>query len=189
MNKLSTVVLALALASSSTACKKKEDAGNKGAGDQPASGKPAADKPAADKPADPPAPPKLASLDLSAVGEDWKGWTIMAPEGATAKESFGAAEVAAGASFQLELRTAKGDVAAIKKEIQANDINKLKQFVVDTPDALLYESEVMGKNEFHLYGNVKVGDKEFNCEDVKGPQFTQADAEAMWKACASLAKP
>ncbi len=184
MNKLSTVVIALALALTITACKKKAD--------QPAGDKPAGDKVTGDKPVTPPPPPpaaaKLAPLDLSAVGEDWKGWTITAPEGATAKDSFGAAEVAAGATFQLDLRSSKGDVAGFKKEIAANDMNKVKQFLVDTADALIYESEVMGQNEFHLYGNVKVGDKEVNCEDVKGPRYMQADVEAMWKACTSLAK-
>jgi len=33
-----------------------------------------------------------------------------------------------------------------------------------------------------------VGDKTFNCEDIKGPRHMQADAEAMWKSCQSLAK-
>lgn len=173
-----------------TACKKKADetkTTDKPAA--PATGAPAADKPAADKPATPPpAEVKLAPLDLSAVGEDWAGYTVMAPEGATVKESFGAAEIVAGAAFNLDIRTGKGDVAAFKKEVEANDMNKVKRFVVDSPEAILYESEVMGQNEFHFYGNVKVGDKELNCEDVKGPRHMQADAEAMWKACQSLAK-
>jgi hypothetical protein len=148
-------------------------------------------QPSGDQPKDPPPPAtvKLAAVDLGKVGEGWAGWTIMAPEGATAKEDFGAALIEAGESFHLNIRIGKGDVAATKKEIEGNEVNKVKRFVVDTPDALLDESEVMpGKTEFHLYGNVKVGDAEFNCEDVKGPRHTQADAEAMWKACQSLAK-
>lgn len=144
------------------------------------------------KPADAAPPPaaevKLVSVDLAAVGPDWAGWSVMAPEGVTAKESFGAAQLSNGTTFNLDIRTDKGDVAAFKKEVGENDVNKVKQFVVDTADALLYESEVMGQNEFHLYGNVTVGDKTFNCEDVKGPRHMQADAEAMWKTCTSLAK-
>ena len=87
-----------------------------------------------------------------------------------------------------EIRADKGDIAAYKKESDANDINKVKRYLVDTPDALLYESEVMGQNEFHFYGNVTVGDRTFNCEDIKGPRHMQADVEAMWKSCQSLAR-
>jgi hypothetical protein len=146
------------------------------------------DSKAADAAPTPAAEVKLVSVDLAAVGPDWAGWSVMAPEGVTAKESFGAAQLSNGTTFNLDIRTDKGDVAAFKKEIEGNDLNKVKQFVVDTADALLYESEVMGQNEFHVYGNVTVGDKTFNCEDVKGPRHMQADAEAMWKTCTSLTK-
>jgi hypothetical protein len=183
MNKLSILSFVLVVAAAG-ACKKKE--GEQAAGDKPAVNNPAVNKPA-DKPAPPP-PAKLAAVDLAVVGEDWAGWSVQAPEGVTAKESFGAAQVSNGANFNLEIRTDKGDVASYKKETDANDINKVKRYLVDTPDALLYESEVMGQTEFHFYGNVTVGDKSFNCEDVKGPRHAQADAEAMWTACQSLAK-
>lgn len=188
MKKLTILTLFLAAASAG-ACKKKDDKGDK-PGTAPTADKPT-DKPA-DKPADQAPPPaaaaKLVPVDLSVVGEDWAGWTVQAPEGATAKESFGAANITDGKSFNLEIRGDKGDIAAYKKESDANDINKVKRYLVDTPDALLYESEVMGQNEFHFYGNVTVGDKTFNCEDIKGPRHMQADAEAMWKSCQSLAK-
>lgn len=156
-------------------------------GDAKAADAKAGDAKAADAPA-PAAEVKLVSVDLGPVGPDWAGWSVMAPEGVTAKESFGAAQLSNGTNFNLDIRPDKGDVAGFKKEIQANDVNKVKAFVVDTADALLYESEVMSQNEFHLYGNHTVGDKTFNCEDVKGPRHMQADAEAMWKTCTSLTK-
>ena len=188
---LTIVVAALAFAG----CKKKDEAGKPA---DPAA-KPAdpADKPAdpAAKPAEPAAKPaepapaaKLAALDLSVVGEDWKGWTVMAPEGATVKESFGSANITLGEGFQYDLRLDKADVAAYKKEQESNDINKLKGYVVDQPDAILYESEVMGRTEFHFYASVKSGDVEFTCEDVKGPLHSKADAEAMLASCRTVAK-
>jgi hypothetical protein len=184
MKKIS--ILALFLLGAAGACKKKDE--------KPAEGTPPAGdkKPTDQQPVTPPAPPpaaaKLVPVDLSVVGEDWAGWSVQAPEGATAKESFGAANVTDGKSFNLEIRGDKGDIAAYKKESDANDINKVKRYLVDTPEALVYESEVMGQNEFHFYGNVTVGDKTFNCEDIKGPRHMQADVEAMWKSCQSLAK-
>lgn len=193
MNKLSILSLSLICALAG-ACKKKED---KPAGDNAATGaatnaataaRPTDQAPPAPAPAPPTPAVAMAPLDLTAVGEDWAGWTVSAPQGATVKESFGAAQITSGSNFNLDIRPDKGDVAAFKKEVEGNDMNKVKRFVVDTPEVILYESEVMGQNEFHLYGNVTVGDKTFNCEDVKGPRHMQADAEAMWKTCQSLAK-
>lgn len=187
MNKIPTLVLVMC-ALTVVACKKKTD--DKAA---PAGGTATATATAPAGTATPPPPPpaaevKLVPLDLSAVGEDWKGWSVDAPEGATVKESFGNAEIILGEGFQLDINRNKADVAAIKKESAANDINKVKGYVLDQPDVLLYESEVMGQTEFHLYGGVKSGDVDFTCEDVKGPRHSKADAELMWKTCQSIAK-
>jgi hypothetical protein len=183
MNRLVILFLAMSL-SAVVACKKKEATGDKPAGDLPAG-----DKPAGDKPADkPPAEVKMAPLDLSGVGDDWKGWSVDAPEGATVKESFGAAEIVASDTWQLDLRLDKADVAGFKKDVEGNDVNKVKRFLLDTPEVILYESEVMGQNEFHLYGAVKSGDVDVTCEDVKGPRHMQAEVEAMWKTCQSIVK-
>jgi hypothetical protein len=127
-----------------------------------------------------------AKLELNAGGVT--GVTIDAPAGATVKEgAAGGVEITAGDKFQLQVVASKADIAGWKKDIAANDVNKLKKYHVDTADELLYESAVMGP-EFHMVANVKVGDAAYSCEDVKGPTFTKADAEAMLKACHSLAK-
>lgn len=184
--KLLPTLLVVTCAFTLVACKKKDDDAAKGGAAKPTD--PAA-KPADPKPAPPPAAAaKLVPLDLSAVGEDWTGWSVEAPEGATVKESFGAAEIILGDGFQLDLRIDKADVAAYKKETEANDLNKLKGYVLDQPDAILYESEVMNRTEFHLYAGVKSGDVDFTCEDVKGPLHSKADVELMWKTCQSIAK-
>ncbi len=110
---------------------------------------------------------------------------IMAPEGAAAKEQFGVVEVKAGDGFQLQVSTKDSNgLAALKKEHEANTMNKLKRFLVDTPDAILYESEVMGKTEFHFAAYVKFDEEKWVfCEDNKGPFYTQAQAETMYAAC------
>jgi hypothetical protein len=168
--------LALAFTTAATfGCDKKK--GDPAGGTKPAT----PDKPAAAA--------KLVSVDLSPVGPDWAGYTIQAPEGATVAESFGAGEVKSGDHFQLEIRADKVDIAARKTESDANDINKVKRYLVNTPDALVLESEVMkGRPEFHFVGNVSAGGKDFNCENIKGPTYTQADVEAMWAACQTIAK-
>ena len=137
-----------------------------------------------------PAPPgspnaDLAPLDLSAVDSTMKV-IIMAPGGAAARDDYGAVEIAREPDFQMEFSEEEAvDFLARKKEIEANGINKLKKYHVDTADTLVYETEVMGKPELHFVATVKVGETLYLCEDQKGPVFSQAAVSAMLAACRS----
>ncbi|MSP62918.1 MAG: hypothetical protein EXR72_21805 [Myxococcales bacterium] len=166
------VVLFFALAVGAVACKKEETVEK--TVEQVVEAKalaPAAAAPIA--PAQPVAAPAAVAaagpLDVSSAGDDWKGFTLAAPAGATAKGGLLGLEVKQGDGFHLEMSTGKSDLAARKKEIQGNDINKLKRFLTDSKDALVYETEVMGTSEFHFAAHVKAGGKDFHCEDSKGP--------------------
>lgn len=151
---------------------------------------PAEEAPAEEAPAEeaakPAAPAKLAELDLSKAYEEVPV-IIMAPEGAQGKEEFGVVAVKAGDGFQLQVSTEDSNgLEALKKEHEANTINKLKRFLVDTPEAIVYESEVMGRAEFHFAAYVKLSDEKWvYCEDNKGPTYTQTQIEAMHAACMS----
>jgi hypothetical protein len=134
--------------------------------------------------AKPAEPVKLATLSLEDASLDA---TLQAPEGAKAVDEFGAVVVSAGESFQLQINTGATDLAARKQEIEGNTVNKLKSFVTETPTELLYETEVMGKPEFHFVANVELDGAKYNCEDKKGQAFTRADIDAMLAACKSLA--
>jgi hypothetical protein len=163
---------------------KKEDAKGK-AGDVKAPAGDAEAKADADAKADAKAaePVKLAALSLEDAEIEA---TLQAPEGAKAADEFGAVVVSAGESFQLQIGTGPTDLAARKKEIEGNTVNKLKGFVTDAPTELVYETEVMGKPEFHFVANVELDGAKYNCEDKKGQAFTKADIDAMLAACKSL---
>lgn len=133
--------------------------------------------------AKPAAPVKLADLSLEDAGLDG---ILQAPEGAKASEDFGSFVVQAGESFQLQINTGAADLAARKKEIEGNTVNKLKSFVTESETELVYETEVMGKAEFHFVANVEVDGAKYNCEDKKGQAFAKADVDAMLAACKSL---
>jgi hypothetical protein len=133
--------------------------------------------------AKPAEPVKLAKLSLEDAEIEA---TLEAPEGAKAADEFGAVVVSAGESFQLQVNGAAADLVARKKEIEGNTVNKLKAFVTDTPTELVYETEVMGKPEFHFVANVELDGAKYNCEDKKGQAFTKADVDAMLTACKSL---
>ena len=134
-------------------------------------------------------PAKLVEIDASPAGEDYKGWKVMAPEGATAKDDFGALAVTDGKGFQLEVHGGAVDMAARKKEIEANDVNKLKRFITDAPDTLVYESDPgMGGIQVHFLAAIKVGDADYSCENTKGPVYDKAQIDAMLAACKSIKK-
>ena len=172
MTKTLTAVMVIALA---VGCGDKKDDGKKS--ERPA-------QPAGESKTPPSPPAKMVATDLSPAGIEA---TMQAPEGATVKEAFGSGEVqTADGSFHLEISTDKADLAARKAEIEANDINKLESYVVDGPDGVLYKSVVMGKSEFHLLVNAEGGETGFECQDSKGPSYTEAQAQAMFAACKTI---
>ena len=127
----------------------------------------------------------LAAIDLSTIDSTLK-LIVMAPGGAAARDDYGAIEIAKEPDFQMEISEEEEvDLLARKKEIEANGVNKLKKYHVDTPDTLLYETEIMGKSEFHFIATVTVGETLLLCEDQKGPVFSQAAVTRMLAACRS----
>jgi hypothetical protein len=128
---------------------------------------------------------KLVSVDLSKAAASFPV-VMMAPEGAAAAEDFGTVLVKKGAVFQVEVSSSAKDIAALKKEILANTLNKLKKFYVETADALLYESTLMGKSEFHFLANMKAGNSTYGAEDTKGPVYAKANVELMLKCFQTL---
>lgn len=164
----------------------KKDGADKGGADKGEAGKAAvkaADGGDAKVEAKPAAPVKLAELSMEDAGLDAK---LQAPDGAKAAEDLGAFVVTAGESFQLQINTGAADLAASKKEIEGNTVNKLKSFVTESETELVYETEVAGKPEFHFVMNLELDGAKYNCEDKKGQAFTRADIDAMVAACKSL---
>lgn len=134
---------------------------------------------AGSKPNMPAAPPPAGTVavDLSKANADY-ALTMFAPAGAKAVDGITGIEVKNSTNFQIEIGSAK-NLASLKQEIEKNSLNKLKKFHVETEEVLLYETEVAGQAEFHFLANVKVGDKTYGVEDVKGPRYTKADVEMM----------
>src|SRR5437763_16748202 len=94
---------------------------------------------AAAKPAAKPAA-KKGSLDLTDAGI---AASMDAPAGAKAKEeSWGDITIAIGEGdphFGLTMAKGFADLAARKKELAANDLNKLNAYVRDTADAITHQ--------------------------------------------------
>ena len=128
---------------------------------------------------------ELSPLDLSTIDSTVKV-IVMAPGGAAARDDYGSIEITMNPEFQMEISEEDAvDFLARKKEIEANGINKLKKYHVDTADTLIYETEIMGKSEFHFIATVTVGEALYLCEDQRGPVFSQAAVATMLATCRS----
>ena len=75
--------------------------------------------------------------------EDFKA-TMLAPKGAVFAESFGTLEVKVGdgKEFFVQIDTDAPDIAALKAEIEKNDVQKLIKFHKEGDTFLLYEDGV-----------------------------------------------
>jgi hypothetical protein len=129
--------------------------------------------------------PKLERVDLSKADATFLV-TMEVPAGAKVSDGLSGPEVVAGETFKVQVSGTAADIAKRKEEINSNTLNKLKQYVVDKDDTLLYESEVFKAPEFHFVVNIKVGNKTYCIEDVKGPNYTKEQCEFMLKCAKSL---
>lgn len=131
--------------------------------------------------------PGMMELDLTAQGFPI---LITVPDSSKGKveivqQSWGATEIKVGKGFQISISEGEGDIALIKSDIASNDVNKFKNYVVDEPNALLYESEIT-QPEFHFYAIVKAGNTSYVVEDIKGEIFSKQQAETMLNSAKSI---
>jgi hypothetical protein len=128
----------------------------------------------------------LAALDLSEAGIKA---SIQAPEGATAADSYGTAEVKVGdgSSFYLEINSGAPDMAELIQEWKDNTMQKLKTTHVETDDVLIVETDAYGTISFWLDASVSVGDEAYHCRSGRGaPSFNRAQIDGFLTACQAL---
>jgi hypothetical protein len=123
----------------------------------------------------------LVDLDCSSI----EGFPVLtkAPAGVKAKEEFGAVKISNGSKFQMELSTVYDySIDAAKKEIAANDINKLKKYILEEPNGIIYQTEVMGQTQYHFMYFLIGSEESFYFQNIKGPNYDLASIQAMYNA-------
>lgn len=102
----------------------------------------------------------------------------------------GGADVRVGKNFQMTIIEGPGDMQMKKNDIMHDDVRKFIKYIVEDPNALVWEWQVEGMEpEFHFYAIVKDGDKTFevsNLEDVDGGKFSEKAATQMLDAAKSI---
>jgi hypothetical protein len=136
------------------------------------------------------APAGMTTLDLSKYG---KPFSIFVPDSTVGKleiteQSWGALEIRAGKNFQISITEDPGDIELRKSDIKGDEVNKFKQFHVEDPTTIMWESEIT-KPEFHFYTIQKVGTATYVFEDIKSTDsepFSKAAIEKMLESAKGL---
>ena len=153
-----------------------------GGGDDGGKGAPAQRAPATPAATAVTVPLKPLSVDIDSRSRI----VIQAPVGAVAKDGAHGPQISAGAGFQLDLTQGTPSVEVTKKDVQANTVNVFKRFLAEDPVGVLWETEIGGKKEYHLYVAVSAL-RGFACEDTKGTVFTEEQARLMYQSCHTIA--
>ncbi|HRD38122.1 MAG TPA: hypothetical protein PLC65_05785, partial [Bacteroidia bacterium] len=111
--------------------------------------------------------------------------TIFVPDTTNSKmeimeQTWGALEIKIGKDFQLSITEDPGDMELRKTDIQGDEVNKFKSFVVDEPTTIMWESEIT-KPEFHFYSIQKLGNSTYVYEDIKSTEGEPLSKEAVQK--------
>jgi hypothetical protein len=114
------------------------------------------------------APQGMHILDLSKYG---KPFVIFVPDTVAAKleitqQTYGALDIKVGKGFAVSINEQQADIPLRKNDIKEDEINKFKSYIVDEPNAILWESEIT-KPEFHFLINQKIGNADYSIEDIR----------------------
>jgi hypothetical protein len=130
------------------------------------------------------APQGMHILDLSRYG---KPFAIFVPDTVAAKliiteQSTGALDIKVGKNFAITINEQPADIELRKTDIQEDEINKFKSFVINEPNALIWESGWEGaanEPQFHFVLNHKIGNSDYCFEDLKDPDANTFGKEAI----------
>jgi hypothetical protein len=130
------------------------------------------------------APEGMNVLDLSKFG---KPFAIFVPDTTAAKltiteQSSGALDIKVGTNFAITINEQAADIELKKKDIKEDEVLKFKNYIVEEPTAIFWESEIV-KPEFHFIVNQKIGTTDYSIEDLKSTEtepFDKATTQKMF---------
>ena len=128
------------------------------------------------------APQGMNVLDISKYG---KPFAIFVPDTTAAKltvteQSSGSLDIKVGGNFAITINEQAADIELKKKDIKEDEVLKFKNYIVDEPTAIFWESEIV-KPEFHFIINQKIGTTDYSFEDLKSTETEPFDKETTQK--------
>jgi hypothetical protein len=114
---------------------------------------------------------------------------VRAPVDAEVRTTGDGARIEAGGHFAVLIQRGGADVDSRKRAIEQTVGDRLQGFLVDTGEALLYETRATIRGlggGFHVYAQRPVAGGLFICKSADDLAFGHQEAEAMLTACRSM---
>jgi len=129
------------------------------------------------------APEGMHTLNLNRFG---KPFAIFVPDTVANKmeiveQSNGALDIKVGKSFAISINEQAADINMRKEDIKTDEVNKLKSYITDEPNAIMWESEIAEQPQFHFLMNQKIGNSDYNFEDIHDTEAPTLGKDAIQK--------
>lgn len=130
-------------------------------------------------------PAGMEFLDISSTGMNL---TLLIPDSAAGKLDtimlpVGAYQIKRGKDFQITITEDGGTTATKKADNNNADLLKVKQYLIDEPNTLMWESGIADISEFHFFHSAKLGNRTFVFENLKEESFSKEAIQKMLDAC------
>jgi hypothetical protein len=132
----------------------------------------------------------MMELDLTSYGLPI---TINIPDSTKGRlqvveQSWGAREITVGKAFRISINEGEDDIQLQKSDNTANEVKKLKKYVVDEPITIFYEMEIpsINQSEFHFMTIVKAGNTSYTVKDIDGEQYGEEAVKQMLESAKSI---
>jgi hypothetical protein len=128
------------------------------------------------------APQGMNTLNLNRFG---KPFAIFVPDTIAnkleiAEQTNGALEIKVGKNFAISISEQAADIEMRKRDVKEDEVNKLKSFIAEEPNAIMWESEIV-QPEYHFLLNQKIGTTDYSFEDVRDTEANAPGKEAIQK--------
>lgn len=128
------------------------------------------------------APQGMHTLNLTRFG---KQFAIFVPDTVANKliiteQTNGALDIKVGTNFALSINEQAADIDMRKMDIKDDELNKFKNYLIEEPTAIMWESEIV-QPEFHFLLNQKIGNNDYSFEDIRDTEAKAFSKDAMQK--------
>lgn len=128
-------------------------------------------------------------VDLSPYG---KSFSLPVPDTANSaltitEEQDGALNLRSGRTFGMSIYEQEADLKLKKEDIKTDEVNRLKRFVREDKDGLIWESAIT-ETEYHFNCNRRLGGGTYSFSDIPGSAFSEEAVEIMFESALQAAE-
>ena len=126
--------------------------------------------------------PTMVELELQKYGLPL---VMRSPDEVSASKADDFVRVKTGDGLLMEVHEGIVDLAARKAGLEAIEVDKLKEYVVDDANIIVYEQSIMGQPESHFVAAIMADGVHYFCEDAPDQHLDKAQVERLVALCQS----